>query len=152
MATLFGKWDESMHYVNGECSAKGKGFESLSEAHLLWKRSKPPKFPTRYNFTRLAITLNELTPELKVIVLICLCSFSGLHILFRYMHVAPIFYLHTYIYNIWHVYTWQGQYTLLFNDSLTCIWNYGWACMHCMVSIPNYFEIAVVTVRIIIGL
>ncbi|KAK3230726.1 hypothetical protein Dsin_002607 [Dipteronia sinensis] len=66
VATLFGKWDESMHYVNGECSGKGKGFESLSEAHLLWKRSKPPKFPTRYNFTRYAITLNELTPELKV--------------------------------------------------------------------------------------
>ncbi|KAK2659621.1 hypothetical protein Ddye_006154 [Dipteronia dyeriana] len=66
VATLFGKWDESMHYVNGECSGKGKGFESLSEAHLLWKRSKPPKFPTRYNFTRFAITLNELTSELKV--------------------------------------------------------------------------------------
>ncbi|KAI9200745.1 hypothetical protein LWI28_012680 [Acer negundo] len=66
VATLFGKWDESMHYVNGECSGKGKGFESLSETHLLWKRSKPPKFPTRYNFTRYAITLNELTPELKV--------------------------------------------------------------------------------------
>ncbi|XVE55393.1 hypothetical protein DITRI_Ditri03aG0155000 [Diplodiscus trichospermus] len=65
MATLFGKWDESMHYVNGECSAKGKGHESLSEACLLWKRSKPPKYPTRYNLTRFAITLNELTPGLK---------------------------------------------------------------------------------------
>ncbi|KAH7567849.1 hypothetical protein JRO89_XS07G0166400 [Xanthoceras sorbifolium] len=65
MATLFGKWDESMHYVNGECSGKGKGFESLSEAHLLWKRSRPPQFSTRYNFTRFAITLNELIPELK---------------------------------------------------------------------------------------
>ncbi|XVE60383.1 hypothetical protein DITRI_Ditri05aG0124400 [Diplodiscus trichospermus] len=65
VATLFGKWDESMHYVNGECSAKGKGQESLSETHLLWKRSKPPKYPTRYNLTRFAITLNELTPGLK---------------------------------------------------------------------------------------
>ncbi|PIN04651.1 Oxysterol-binding protein [Handroanthus impetiginosus] len=64
VATLFGKWDESMHYVNGDCS-KGKGHESLSEAHLLWKRSKPPKFSTRYNLTRFAITLNELTPGLK---------------------------------------------------------------------------------------
>ncbi|CAI9755922.1 unnamed protein product [Fraxinus pennsylvanica] len=64
VATLFGKWDESMHYVNGDCSSKGKA-ESLSEAQLLWKRSKPPKFPTRYNLTRFAITLNELTPELK---------------------------------------------------------------------------------------
>ncbi|KAA3449629.1 oxysterol-binding protein-related protein 1C-like isoform X1 [Gossypium australe] len=65
VATLFGKWDESMHYVNGDCSAKGKGQDSLSETHLLWKRSKPPKYPTRYNLTRFAITLNELTPGLK---------------------------------------------------------------------------------------
>ncbi|QHN94064.1 oxysterol-binding protein-related protein 1C isoform X2 [Arachis ipaensis] len=65
VSTLFGKWDESMHYVNGDYSAKGKAHESLSEARLLWKRSKPPKFPTRYNFTRFAITLNELTPGLK---------------------------------------------------------------------------------------
>ncbi|XP_021283639.1 oxysterol-binding protein-related protein 1C isoform X2 [Herrania umbratica] len=65
VATLFGKWDESMHYVNGDCSAKGKGQESLSESRLLWKQSKPPKYPTRYNLTRFAITLNELTPGLK---------------------------------------------------------------------------------------
>ncbi|KAL3839974.1 hypothetical protein ACJIZ3_024565 [Penstemon smallii] len=65
VATLFGKWDESMHYVNGDYSSKGKGHEPLSEAHLLWKRSKPPKFATRYNLTRFAITLNELIPGLK---------------------------------------------------------------------------------------
>lgn len=62
--TLFGKWNESLHYVIGD---KGKGHESIAEAQLLWKRSKPPKFPTRYNLTRFAITLNELTPGLKVI-------------------------------------------------------------------------------------
>ncbi|XP_073147711.1 oxysterol-binding protein-related protein 1C-like [Henckelia pumila] len=65
VATVFGKWDESLHYVNGDCASKGKTNESLAEAHLLWKRSKPPKFPTRYNLTRFAITLNELTPGLK---------------------------------------------------------------------------------------
>ncbi|KMT20008.1 hypothetical protein BVRB_1g000290 [Beta vulgaris subsp. vulgaris] len=65
MATLFGKWDESMHYVNGDCLGKGKGSEAFSEAHLLWRRSKPPRYPTRYNLTRFAITLNELTPGLK---------------------------------------------------------------------------------------
>ncbi|XP_022773205.1 oxysterol-binding protein-related protein 1C-like isoform X2 [Durio zibethinus] len=65
VAKLFGKWDESMHYVNGDCSAKGKGQESLSEPHLLWKRSKPSKYPTRYNLTRFAITLNEFSPGLK---------------------------------------------------------------------------------------
>ncbi|MBA0808682.1 hypothetical protein Gohar_024399, partial [Gossypium harknessii] len=65
VATLFGKWDESMHYANGDCSGKGKGQDSLSETHLLWKRSKPPKYSTRYNLTRFAITLNELTPGLK---------------------------------------------------------------------------------------
>ncbi|CAN4081350.1 unnamed protein product [Withania somnifera] len=64
VATLFGKWDESMHYVNGDFST-GKTFDSLSEAHLLWKRSKPPKDPTRYNLTRFAITMNELIPGLK---------------------------------------------------------------------------------------
>ncbi|XP_044508728.1 oxysterol-binding protein-related protein 1C-like isoform X2 [Mangifera indica] len=60
VATLFGKWDESMHYINGDGSGKGK-----SEPQLLWKQSKPPKYQTRYNFTRFAITLNELTPGLK---------------------------------------------------------------------------------------
>ncbi|XP_058089686.1 oxysterol-binding protein-related protein 1C-like isoform X2 [Magnolia sinica] len=65
VATLFGKWDESMHYVLGDCSAKGKGSEPLSEACMLWKRSKPSLFPTRYNLTRFAITLNELTLGLK---------------------------------------------------------------------------------------
>ncbi|XP_039070141.1 oxysterol-binding protein-related protein 1A-like isoform X2 [Hibiscus syriacus] len=64
VVTIFGKWNESMHYVNGDCS-KGKGQGSLSEANLLWKRRKPPKNPTRYNLTRFAITLNELTPGLK---------------------------------------------------------------------------------------
>lgn len=60
-----------MHYVNGDFSL-GKGFDSLSEAHLLWKRSKPPKDPTRYNLTRFAITMNELIPGLKVCVdLLC---------------------------------------------------------------------------------
>ncbi|KAH9713097.1 PH domain-containing protein [Citrus sinensis] len=61
VATLFGKWDESMHFMNGDGSGKGKG----SELQLLWKRSKPPKYQTRYNFSRFAITLNELSPELK---------------------------------------------------------------------------------------
>ncbi|XP_022636392.1 oxysterol-binding protein-related protein 1C isoform X2 [Vigna radiata var. radiata] len=65
VSTLFGKWDESMYYVNGDYTGKGKGHESLSDARLLWKRSKAPKIPTRYNFTRFAITLNELTPGLK---------------------------------------------------------------------------------------
>ncbi|KAK9270071.1 hypothetical protein L1049_025644 [Liquidambar formosana] len=65
VATLLGKWDESMHYVNGDCSGKGKGLESYTEARLLWKRNKPSKCPTRYNLTRFAITLNELTPGLQ---------------------------------------------------------------------------------------
>uniref|UniRef100_A0A803L096 PH domain-containing protein n=1 Tax=Chenopodium quinoa TaxID=63459 RepID=A0A803L096_CHEQI len=64
VATLFGKWDESMHYVNGDCLGKGKG-DAVSEARLLWRRSKPPRYPTRYNLTRFAMTLNELTPGLK---------------------------------------------------------------------------------------
>lgn len=62
VATLFGKWDESMHYVNGEYSVKGK---LLSDAHLLWRRAKQSHYPTRYNLTRFAITANELTPDMK---------------------------------------------------------------------------------------
>ncbi|KAF3776544.1 Oxysterol-binding protein-related protein 1C [Nymphaea thermarum] len=63
VATLFGKWDESMHYVKGDCSGKDK--DAFSEAHLLWRRNNSAKFPTRYNLTRFAITTNELTPGLK---------------------------------------------------------------------------------------
>lgn len=64
VATLLGKWDESMHYILGECS-KGKSRASASQSHLLWKCNKPPNSSTRYNLTRFAITLNELTPGLK---------------------------------------------------------------------------------------
>nr|XP_023891922.1 oxysterol-binding protein-related protein 1C-like isoform X1 [Quercus suber]XP_023891923.1 oxysterol-binding protein-related protein 1C-like isoform X2 [Quercus suber] len=66
VATLIGKWDESMHYVIGDFSGKGKELDSLLETRpLLWKRSKPSKYPTRYNLTRFGITLNELTSGLK---------------------------------------------------------------------------------------
>lgn len=69
VATLMGKWDESMHYVIGDFSGKGKELDSLLETRpLLWKRSKPSKYPTRYNLTRFGITLNELTSGLKVMV------------------------------------------------------------------------------------
>ncbi|XP_050151175.1 oxysterol-binding protein-related protein 2A-like isoform X6 [Malus sylvestris] len=60
VATLFGKWDESMHYVNGD----GSGKLNPSDASLLWKSSKPPDV-TRYNLTSFAMTLNELTPGLQ---------------------------------------------------------------------------------------
>ena len=59
VATLLGKWDDSMHYIV-------KAAAGSSEPQLLWKRSKPAQFPTRYNLTRFAITLNELTPGLQV--------------------------------------------------------------------------------------
>lgn len=63
MATLFGKWDEAMYYVNGDGSNKAKDNASQS---LLWKRAKPPSNLTRYNLTSFAITLNELTYGLQV--------------------------------------------------------------------------------------
>ncbi|RID45778.1 hypothetical protein BRARA_I02480 [Brassica rapa] len=66
MATMFGKWEESMHYVMGDCSGKGKLSEDMSGAQLLWKWSKPPGNATKYNLTRFAVTLNELTPGMKV--------------------------------------------------------------------------------------
>ncbi|KAJ7957107.1 Oxysterol-binding protein [Quillaja saponaria] len=63
VSTLFGKWDESMYFATGD--GKEKGSNMLTKSSLLWKRSKPPNFQTRYNFSRFAITLNEITPGLK---------------------------------------------------------------------------------------
>eukprot|EP00249_Psilotum_nudum_P021060 c27954_g2_i1 orf=519-3035(+) len=65
MATLIGKWDESMHFIRGDAAMKSKGYDCSSEATLLWKRNKPAEYPARYNLTSFAITLNELTPGLK---------------------------------------------------------------------------------------
>ncbi|KAK4425491.1 Oxysterol-binding protein-related protein 2A [Sesamum alatum] len=62
VAQLFGKWDDSMYFTNGDGTGNGKG---RSEASLLWKRNEPSPNPTRYNLTSFAITLNELTPGLK---------------------------------------------------------------------------------------
>ncbi|CAH9142945.1 unnamed protein product [Cuscuta epithymum] len=64
-ATLFGKWDQCIHYCQEDYLGKDKGPASMSDAHLLWKRNKPSKFKSKYNFTDFAITLNELTTELK---------------------------------------------------------------------------------------
>ncbi|MBA0850782.1 hypothetical protein Goshw_006698 [Gossypium schwendimanii] len=64
VATLTGKWDDSMYYVSGDFSGKLKDCNP-SNASLLWKRDKPPPNLTRYNLTAFAITLNELTPGLQ---------------------------------------------------------------------------------------
>ncbi|KAE8717516.1 Oxysterol-binding protein-related protein 2A [Hibiscus syriacus] len=73
VATLFGKWDDSMYYINGDGNGNGNGSGNgkpkdcspPSSATLLWKRNKPPPNLTRYNLTSFAITLNELTPGLQ---------------------------------------------------------------------------------------
>ncbi|KAL5551153.1 hypothetical protein UlMin_001329 [Ulmus minor] len=65
VATLLGKWDDSMYYVSGDGSNNPKDCSSSSEASLLWKRTKPPLNITRYNLTSFAITLNELTSGLQ---------------------------------------------------------------------------------------
>ena len=67
VATLFGKWDDSMYYISGDGAIKPKGL-TPSDASLLWKRTKPPINLTRYNLTSFAITLNEITPGLKVVI------------------------------------------------------------------------------------
>lgn len=61
VATLFGKWDDSMYYVNGHENVNSKSCDGT----LLWKSNEPPQNLTRYNLTSFAITLNELTPGLK---------------------------------------------------------------------------------------
>ncbi|XWS61961.1 hypothetical protein CRYUN_Cryun07bG0169700 [Craigia yunnanensis] len=65
VATLIGKWDDSMYYISGDGSGKPKDCSPSSNASLLWKRNKPPTNLTRYNLTSFAITLNELTPGLQ---------------------------------------------------------------------------------------
>ncbi|KHN01867.1 Oxysterol-binding protein-related protein 1C [Glycine soja] len=66
VATLFGTWEESLHYVIGGNSGKGKESSYVSsKPHVLWKRSPTPEYQTRYNLTQFAITLNEITPGLK---------------------------------------------------------------------------------------
>ncbi|KAL3645593.1 Oxysterol-binding protein-related protein 2A [Castilleja foliolosa] len=61
-AQIFGKWDDSIYFVNGDGTISSK---DRSEESLLWKRNIPPSNITRYNLTSFAITLNELTPGLK---------------------------------------------------------------------------------------
>ncbi|KAL8171264.1 LOW QUALITY PROTEIN: hypothetical protein V2J09_023068 [Rumex salicifolius] len=63
MAKLFGKWDDILHYVDGEHLKKGTG--TNSRPHLLWRANKLPKYRSRYNLTRFAFTLNEITPDIK---------------------------------------------------------------------------------------
>ncbi|XP_022923273.1 oxysterol-binding protein-related protein 2A-like [Cucurbita moschata] len=65
VATLFGKWDEGMYYVEGESSVNPKCNMPSSDESMLWKSEKPPPNLTRYNLTSFAITLNELTLDLK---------------------------------------------------------------------------------------
>ncbi|XP_024520129.1 oxysterol-binding protein-related protein 1A isoform X1 [Selaginella moellendorffii] len=65
LATLFGKWDGSMYYVNGDLATKPRGYDPMCEAELLWARNLPSDYPTRYNLSSFAITVNELTPGLE---------------------------------------------------------------------------------------
>lgn len=58
-----------MYYMKGEVNSRTK---ELSDATLLWKRDLPFPNLTRYNFTSFAITLNELTPGLKVYRMYCI--------------------------------------------------------------------------------
>jgi hypothetical protein len=87
-ATLFGKWDDSLHYIIGGHSGKGKGSNS-SKPHMLWKRNQLPEQQTRYNLTEFALTLNEITPGLKVIVSIKRVNITILdnfkNVLFKYI-------------------------------------------------------------------
>ncbi|WVZ57614.1 hypothetical protein U9M48_007977 [Paspalum notatum var. saurae] len=67
VATLMGKWDESMHCIIGDDASKVNSHGSNQSVGdtLLWQKNEPPANPTRYNLSAFAIKLNELTPELK---------------------------------------------------------------------------------------
>ena len=66
VATLIGKWDDNMYYINGDRSGKPKDYNISSNVTLLWKRNNPFPNLTRYNLKSFAITLNELKPGLQV--------------------------------------------------------------------------------------
>lgn len=66
-ATLTGRWDDSIYCtVNNDASISNSCALAQQNTALLWKKSEPPENPTRYNLTSFAITLNEITPDLKV--------------------------------------------------------------------------------------
>nr|XP_024386741.1 oxysterol-binding protein-related protein 1B-like isoform X2 [Physcomitrium patens] len=65
IATLFGKWDESMYYIMGDISEKPKHYDPMSEAVLLWRAAPPPEKLTRYGLTTFSMTSNEMTPGLR---------------------------------------------------------------------------------------
>lgn len=64
VASLIGKWDDSLYYCVGTGSMS-RGFNQTQMASLLWKRTNPPVKPNRYNLSSFAVTLNELTSDLK---------------------------------------------------------------------------------------
>jgi len=66
VASLMGKWDDSMYYTIGSSVSKARVFNQAEYPSLLWKRSNPSDNPNRYNLSSFAITLNELKQELKV--------------------------------------------------------------------------------------
>ncbi|KAL5225264.1 hypothetical protein ABZP36_011903 [Zizania latifolia] len=67
VASLMGKWDESMSYiVNDDASrVNSRTANQSAGVTLLWEKNEPPANPTRYNLSSFAITLNELPPGLK---------------------------------------------------------------------------------------
>ena len=79
VATVFGKWDESIYFVKGDGTNKPKDSTSCSDASLLWERIKPIPNLTRYNLTSFSITLNELAPGLKVNVIYTCLFFVHSH-------------------------------------------------------------------------
>lgn len=64
-----------MYYTEGESNGNLKRNSPLSDASMLWKSEKPPPNLTRYNLTSFAITLNELTLDLKVHMMYLLTLF-----------------------------------------------------------------------------
>uniref|UniRef100_A0ACD5TMX9 Uncharacterized protein n=1 Tax=Avena sativa TaxID=4498 RepID=A0ACD5TMX9_AVESA len=67
VASLMGKWDESMYCIVSDDASKLNSHISHQSAGatLLWEKNEPPPDPTRYNLSSFAITLNELIPGLK---------------------------------------------------------------------------------------
>lgn len=68
LATLMGKWDESIYYLKGDLPRYQLKLDpsSIPGAVEVWRRHPPAKYPTRYNLTSFAIQLNEMTPGLEV--------------------------------------------------------------------------------------
>ena len=71
LATLSGRWNHSLFYVDGDVTSRN--YPPMEEtaphrmacAKLLWQGVPPSQFARNYKFTPFCIQLNEITPDIE---------------------------------------------------------------------------------------